>query len=207
MTFSIHDLKPTASPASSSAAGPAVIVSDARQEVSGREQDRTSRVFTDAGNHPRDVPFLGCCYGIGVLAHHLGAPVTKDRYAEPVGPTQCSLTSDAASDPLLDGVPQSFTAFVGHKEAVQSLPAGCVHLVSSEPCPFQMIRHGENVYATQFHPELDSNGLEVRINIYKNRGYFAPEEADALIAQGHATPVHMPEVILKRFVDRYRKVY
>jgi GMP synthase (glutamine-hydrolysing) len=67
-------------------------------------------------------------------------------------------------------VPDSFTAFVGHKEAVQSLPAGCVHLVASAPCPFQMIRHGENVYATQFHPELDSNGLEVRINIYKNRG-------------------------------------
>jgi GMP synthase (glutamine-hydrolysing) len=153
----------------------------------------------------RDVPFLGCCYGIGVLAHHLGAPVTKERYSEPVGPSECTLTADGANDPLLDGFPQTFSAFVGHKEAVQQLPEGCAHLVASAPCPFQMIRHGRNVYATQFHPELDSKGLEVRINIYKHRGYFAPEQADALIAKGHATPVRMPEVILKRFVDRYRK--
>lgn len=33
----------------------------------------------------RDMPFLGCCYGIGILAHHLGAEVSKRRYTEPVG--------------------------------------------------------------------------------------------------------------------------
>ncbi len=183
-------------------------VSDAPDAKSPEEKKIEQAVFSLMPEITRhDIPFLGCCYGIGVLAHHLGAPVTKERYGEPVGPTQCRLTNDAASDPLLEGLPDSFTAFVGHKEAVQSLPAGCVHLVASAPCPFQMIRYGKNVYATQFHPELDCNGLEVRINIYKNRGYFAPEEADALIAQGHATPVHMPELILKNFVDRYRKAY
>ena len=152
-----------------------------------------------------DLPFMGCCYGIGILAHHLGAAVSKDRYAEPVGPSACSLTPEGRSDPLLAGLPGTFEAFVGHKEAVQQLPEGCAHLVSSGPCPFQMIRYGENVYATQFHPELDSKGLEVRINIYKHRGYFAPEEADALIAQGHACHVHVPEAILRRFVSRYRR--
>jgi GMP synthase (glutamine-hydrolysing) len=33
----------------------------------------------------RDLPFLGCCYGIGFLAHHLGAPVGQGRFGEPVG--------------------------------------------------------------------------------------------------------------------------
>ncbi len=152
-----------------------------------------------------DLPFMGCCYGIGILAHHLGAAVGKDRFAEPVGPSTCSLTPEGRSDPLLAGLPETFEAFVGHKEAVQDLPQGCAHLVSSGPCPFQMIRFGNNVYATQFHPELDSAGLEVRINIYKHRGYFAPEEADTLIALGHACKVHVPEAILRRFVTRYRR--
>ncbi len=153
----------------------------------------------------RDLPFLGCCYGIGILAHHLGAPVGKQRFAEPVGPSSCTLTAAGSADPLLIGIPETFDAFVGHKEAVQELPPGCTHLIVSGPCPYQMIRYGENVYATQFHPELDSYGLEVRINIYRHRGYFAPEEAEALIAQGHAADVHVPAVIMRRFVERYRQ--
>ncbi|MBK1635171.1 glutamine amidotransferase [Rhodovulum adriaticum] len=153
----------------------------------------------------RDLPFMGCCYGIGILAHHLGAPVTKERYSEPVGATTCVLTQAGRDDPLLAGVPDSFRAFVGHKEAVQALPAGCVHLLASEPCPYQMIRFGQNVYATQFHPEADSDGFEVRIRIYKDRGYFPPETAADLVAMCRAEDVHVPEGILQRFVTRYAR--
>jgi GMP synthase (glutamine-hydrolysing) len=153
----------------------------------------------------RDVPYLGCCYGIGVLGHHLApGSVSKARFGEPVGATTCTLTEAGRADPLLDGVPHSFRAFVGHKEALQHLPEGVVHLAASEPCPFQMVRHGQNVYATQFHPELDADGLETRIGIYRHRGYFAPEEADDLIAAGHAETVTAPAKVLENFVSRYR---
>lgn len=150
-----------------------------------------------------DVPFMGCCYGIGILAHHLGATVSKDRYGEEVGPVTCRLTDAGQSDPLLSGAPQTFTAFVGHKEAVQELPESCAHLLSSEPCPYQMIRYRQNVYATQFHPEADSAVFEVRIRLYKDRGYFDPADADRLIAQCRAANVTVPEQILRRFVERY----
>ncbi|TCM86148.1 glutamine amidotransferase [Rhodovulum steppense] len=151
----------------------------------------------------RDIPYLGCCYGIGILAHHLGAEVSKRRYSEPVGATTCHLTEEGRLDPLLAGLPDSFRAFVGHKEAVQALPPGCVHLLSSDPCPFQMIRYGANVYATQFHPEADSAGFELRIRIYRDRGYFPPETADDLVAMCRAEDVRLPETILRRFVARY----
>lgn len=153
----------------------------------------------------RDLPFLGCCYGIGVLAHHLGARVSKERYGEPVGPVACTVTGDGAADPLLAGLPDRFEAFVGHKEAVQELPAGAAHLIASGPCPYQMIRFGRNVYATQFHPEADADGFETRIRIYRNRGYFRPEDADTLIATCRAARVTVPERILGRFVDRFRR--
>jgi len=153
----------------------------------------------------RDIPFMGCCYGIGILAHHLGARVGKERFAEPVGATTCALTEAGRADPLLAGLPARFRAFVGHKEALQELPGGCVHLLESGPCPFQMIRFGANVYATQFHPEADSDGFELRIRIYKDRGYFPPETASDLVAMCRAEDVHVPEKILRRFVERYAR--
>ena len=153
----------------------------------------------------RDLPFLGCCYGIGILAHHLGAPVAKDRWSEAVGAADCRLTEAGHVDPLLEGLPARFGAFVGHKEAVQALPQGCVHLVEAPSCPFQMIRHGANVYATQFHPEADAEVFAFRIRIYRDAGYFRPEEADALTAACRAAEVSVPESILQRFVARYRQ--
>ena len=150
-----------------------------------------------------DLPFLGCCYGIGILGRHLNARVGKGRHDEPVGISTCRVTPEGAADPLLDGIPPSFDAFVGHKEALEDLPRGAAHLVSSQRCPYQMLRVGQNVYATQFHPEADADGFETRIRIYRHRGYFPPDEADALIALCRAANVHAPERILRNFVARY----
>lgn len=150
-----------------------------------------------------DRPYLGCCYGIGILAKHLGGDVDKRQRGEPVGSSACALTEAGRSDPLLAGLPARFDAFVGHKEALQALPPGCAHLVASPACPFQMIRHGRNVYATQFHPEADSDGFETRIRIYRHHGYFAPETAEDLIALCRAADVHAPQRILRNFVARY----
>lgn len=151
----------------------------------------------------RDFPFLGCCYGIGILGRHLGADVSKRAYSEPVGTSACEITSDGKEDPLLAGVPTAFDAFVGHKEALQELPVDCVHLVRSEVCPFQMVRYRQNIYATQFHPEADADGFETRIRIYRHRGYFPPETANDLIDMCRAADVFAPELILRNFVARY----
>ena len=153
-----------------------------------------------------DFPFLGCCYGIGILAHHLGATVSKEQFGEAVGAVECELTPAGRHDPILEGVDARFRAFVGHKEAVQHLPQGCEHLAQSGPCPYQMIRYGENVYATQFHPEADGKSFEVRIQVYRNAGYFPPEESEKLIAMCRAEDIQMPERILRNFVARYRQV-
>ncbi|RKF13898.1 glutamine amidotransferase [Roseovarius spongiae] len=153
----------------------------------------------------RDFPFLGCCYGIGILGRHLGGVVGKGAHGEPVGTSACEVTQEGRADPLLAGLPERFDAFVGHKEALEALPPGCAHLVRSAPCPYQMVRHGRNVYATQFHPEADGAGFETRIHVYKDRGYFAPEEAEDLIRMARAADVHAPELILRNFVARYAR--
>lgn len=150
-----------------------------------------------------DTPFLGCCYGIGILGKHLGGHVSKAAYGEPVGTSECEITQDGCDDALLEGVPTAFSAFVGHKEALQALPEGCTHLVRSDTCPFQMFKYRDNIYATQFHPEADADGFETRIRIYRDKGYFPPEDADTLIAMCRAADVFAPEMVLRNFVARY----
>lgn len=179
-------------------------VSDApedKTEVEARIEEAVLSLMPEITE--RDFPFLGCCYGIGILGKHLNGDVSKKAFSEPVGTSDCALTADGRDEPLLEGVPDEFLAFVGHKEAMQSLPDGCVHLVSSPTCPYQMVRFGENVYATQFHPEADGDGFKTRILIYKNRGYFPPETADDLIEMCSNANVHAPERVLRNFVARY----
>jgi GMP synthase (glutamine-hydrolysing) len=149
-----------------------------------------------------DIPFLGACYGIGTLGRYLGGTVDR-TYAEPVGAAEIRLTAEALADPLLAGIPETFQAFVGHKEAMLALPPGAVLLASSIRCPVQMFQVGQNQYATQFHPELDVPGIVERMHAYRNAGYFEPDELDTLIAQASLAKVTWPARILANFVSRY----
>jgi GMP synthase (glutamine-hydrolysing) len=151
-----------------------------------------------------DFPFLGACYGIGVLGSHQGAAVDR-QYAEPVGCVAVTLTPQGRADPLLRGLPGTFDAFGGHKEAVSRLPRHAVRLASSAACPVQAFRIGSNVYATQFHPELDADGLCTRIDVYKHAGYFEPDQAGELKALARRSNVTYPPAILRRFVQRYAR--
>lgn len=151
-----------------------------------------------------DFPFLGCCSGSGLLGNFLGAPVSR-KYAEPVGATEVSLTEAGREDPLLTDLPDPFRVLTGHKEAVDRLPEEAVLLASNSQCPVQMFRVRQNIYATQFHPEGDPEGFTVRINVYRNHGYFPPASAERLIeavAHEHTPDAHR---ILQRFVQRYRQ--
>jgi GMP synthase (glutamine-hydrolysing) len=151
-----------------------------------------------------DFPFLGACSGNGLLGKYCGAPISN-RHAEPVGGADITLTDEGRSDPLLAGFPKTFRVLLGHKEACDEVPSGAVLLASSGTCPVQMFRLKQNVYATQFHPEGDLQGFTIRIDAYRNHGYFPPEAAEELKARiaGEDTPY--PKRMLRRFVDRYRR--
>jgi len=152
----------------------------------------------------RDFPFLGACYGIGTLGTHQGATIDR-TYPEPISIVPVTLTPAGIDDPLLSGMPGTFEAFVGHKEAISALPASAVLLASSPGCPVQMFRVGENVYATQFHPELDTDGITTRIHAYADHGYFAADDLDLTLTAVRRAPVPHPRGILRAFVERYRR--
>lgn len=152
----------------------------------------------------RDFPFLGACYGVGTVGAHQGATIDR-TYSEPISVVPVTMTEAGASDPLLEGMPTTFNAFVGHKEAISRLPASATLLASSPGCPVQMFRVGENVYATQFHPELDVDGITTRIHAYADYGYFAAHELELTLAAVRRAAVSHPSRMLRTFVTRYAR--
>lgn len=150
----------------------------------------------------RDFPFLGACYGVGTLGTHQGAVVDR-TYGEPVGPMTIRLTDAGREDQLFGSLPQTFDVLLGHKEAIRELPEHAVRLAASPTCPVQAFRIGRNVYATQFHPELDVPGIETRIDVYRHAGYFEPHEAETLKQRARDSAVHTPPGVLRRFVELF----
>jgi GMP synthase (glutamine-hydrolysing) len=152
----------------------------------------------------RDFPFLGACYGIGLIGRYVGAVVDR-TYPEPVGAATLRLTEAGRADPLFSVLPDEFEAFLGHKEAITKLPDHAIHLASSAACPVQAFRVRTNIYATQFHPELDIPGIQTRIDIYKDYGYFAPTEAQGLKDAAAQSNVVHPPALARRFVELYAR--
>ena len=150
----------------------------------------------------RDFQFLGACYGVGTVGAHQGATIDR-THSEPISVVPVTLTEAGASDPLLEGMPRTFGAFVGHKEAISRLPETATLLASSPTCPVQMFRVGQNVYATQFHPELDVDGITTRIHAYAGYGYFETDELELTLAAVRSAAVAHPSRMLRTFVERY----
>ncbi len=150
----------------------------------------------------QDVPCFAICYGLEILTKALGVQITHDFFEKP-GAVDLTLAEGAEHDPLLEGLPHTFRGFVGHKEAAAHVPEGGTLLVSSEACPPHMFRMGQHVYAMQFHPELDAEGMLVRIEVYKHLGYFPLEKAEEVKEEARREHITVPMEILKRFVQKY----
>ena len=176
------------------------------EDAKGEVQRRVESELSDLAHQvvEADFPFLGACYGIGVLGRLRGGVVDR-THGEPIGCVEVTLTGPGRDDALLAGLPERFDVLLGHKEAVTRLPEGAVVLASSTTCPVQAFRLGDHVYATQFHPELDADGLVLRIDTYREHGYFPPGQAQGLMDMARRSVVTEPPRLLTAFVERYAR--
>ncbi|MDO5726486.1 MAG: glutamine amidotransferase [Bowdeniella nasicola] len=149
-----------------------------------------------------DIPLLGACYGVGTLGVHQGA-IIDSTYAEELGAPLLRVTDAGRSDPLLVGIPDEFRSFVGHKEACAKLPDHATLLVTADACPVQMFKIKQNLYGTQFHPELDVPGIHVRIETYKEHGYFPADTAEEVKAYTASFDVSSSHRVVANFTEYY----
>ncbi len=98
-----------------------------------------------------DVPVLGICYGMQLMAQMLGGTVAKAERRE-YGQSQIELK---AASPLWDELPQSWNAWMSHGDVVLEAPAGFTVLASTENAPVAAMGHPEKRwFGVQFHPEV-----------------------------------------------------
>ncbi len=121
---------------------------------------RETEMLARAAREGRKV--LGICLGSQILARALGATVRR-RSAPEIGFSAIELSDQGNDDPILAGLKHTETVLHWHQDTFD-LPAGAVHLASSEFTPNQAFRLGRHAYGLQFHlevtPELLAEWLE-----------------------------------------------
>lgn len=175
---------------------------EVKSELQQRVEADVARIMDEVLE--RDFPLFGACYGIGAVGTSIGALVDP-TYGETASVVAISLTDEGKVDPVLEGMPPTFQSMVGHKDAITSLPDRAVLLASGEACPVQMFRVGKNVYATQFHPELDPEAFAFRLRVYEGRGYYAPGELDSIIATTVNVDLTVDDLLLRNFARLHRQ--
>ena len=119
-----------------------------------------------------DTPALGVCWGHQLLADAVGGTV------EPMGEYELGYrTVRHSGAALFEGVPESFTVFTTHSDAVTELPAGAERIAENDR-GVQGFRYGD-VYGVQFHPEYDRRTAEA-----VTRGKDLPDKRIEAVCDG-----------------------
>lgn len=125
------------------------------------------------------LPVLGVCLGAQLIAAAGGARVYGGHQRE-AGWGEVILTGDAATDPLLAGLPSPLPVFQLHGDTFD-LPPGAVRLAGNDAYPNQAFRLGEKAYGLQFHLEMTADLATQWVRIYRDYIAGAGVETEGLL--------------------------
>ncbi|HEY0789826.1 MAG TPA: glutamine-hydrolyzing GMP synthase [Chthoniobacterales bacterium] len=98
-----------------------------------------------------EVPVLGICYGVQLMAHFLDGRVEYSDRRE-YGP---GYLTTAGASPLFEALPEQFQVWNSHGDKVTGLPPGFRSIGVTENSPFAAIEDRKRkLYGLQFHPEV-----------------------------------------------------
>ena len=97
-----------------------------------------------------DIPVLGICYGVQLMAHQLGGRVAPAERRE-FGP---ATVNPMAGEPLLAGVPDDAPVWMSHGDSILEPPPGFRVIASSPSTPFAALANDHGLMGLQFHPEV-----------------------------------------------------
>ncbi len=98
-----------------------------------------------------NIPVLGICYGMQLMAHCLGGRVAKARKRE-YG--QAELIINHKAD-IFDGIPKKIIVWMSHGDRIERNPAHFQPIAHTDNSPVAAMANGSRrFYALQFHPEV-----------------------------------------------------
>jgi GMP synthase (glutamine-hydrolysing) len=113
------------------------------------------------------VPILGICYGVQLLADMQGGRVVRANERE-YGIAHLEHDDNTG---LFDGVDEMAQVWMSHGDRIDTLPAGYSVLGKTENCPFAAIADtSKKRYGVQFHPEVvhTPQGAKILSNFVHN---------------------------------------
>lgn len=113
-----------------------------------------------------DFPTLGICFGHQLICATMDAKVKKDKANSESGTYKVYLRAKGKESKLYNNLAKSFYAIEGHKDSIVTKPKGGVLLASTRRNRYHSFQFGNNVFTTQFHPELDKRAVEFRFTLY-----------------------------------------
>ena len=96
------------------------------------------------------VPALGICYGMQVIAHHLGGrvePANSREYGN-------AIVEVIAQSALFAGLPEQLDVWMSHGDSVLDLPAGFVEIARTHNALAAIADERRRIFAVQWHPEV-----------------------------------------------------
>jgi GMP synthase-like glutamine amidotransferase len=120
-----------------------------------------------------NTPLIGLCFGHQAIMAALGGVVERKEFWI-FGGAEFSVNERRDwMDPRADHL----KLYAANKAQVTGLPDGFDLLGASPECPFAMTALGDQVFTTQFHPEMDDGFIAALIDEYE--GYLGPDVAEA----------------------------
>lgn len=114
-----------------------------------------------------DIPTFGICFGHQLLGAYAGATVTHDTAQKKTRSHEVTLAVSPEGYRLLQGLPTTFEAHYVHKDSLDRIPEGASLLIcGGSKCRFSALQYSENIYSTQFHPELTFEDVLVRVDLF-----------------------------------------
>jgi GMP synthase (glutamine-hydrolysing) len=128
---------------------PAEIDADGLVLSGGPSMERTGRV---AEYLEMDVPVLGICLGLQVMAAELGGAVGSGDYG---GYADVEVEIVDETDPLVGSLAPSTRTWASHADEVTELPEGFVRTATSDVCAIEAMSDTDrDLYGVQWHPEV-----------------------------------------------------
>lgn len=152
--------------------------------------------------HASGTPAFASCWGFQAMARAMGGTVIHDPEHAEIGSQELHATEAGRRDPVFAGVGATFRSQMGHEDRVIELPPNATLLASTRTVAQQAYRFDDApIYCTPFHPELDLEGLIVRLERYpKYVERFAGVPFEEFVKTQRETPEH--DSLLRDFVER-----
>jgi GMP synthase (glutamine-hydrolysing) len=99
-----------------------------------------------------ELPVLGICYGMQLLAHNLGGRVAVAQRRE-YGPALLQVTDLGCQ--LYAETPFALQVWMSHGDRIEALPPGFAVVAQTDNSPIAAMAHpGRRLFGLQFHPEV-----------------------------------------------------